>query len=423
MSCTNCGSSSPCSCSQQINTAVGRTCVTSCGCGNSSCSGCGCNAAIPATPLPFYACAPVCPENHKQTVVVQNFYYDIAAQNTWNVPTCGATAVLYVPGVKSIAIGAYIWSSEFGYFEVTAFDASSNQVTVKNNCNEDNAAPGTNVPACSKFTVTDPPQEDSPTSSTCIAVDFTAPPVVPAVGSCIPITLTDLDSIQVADLIQIGAGRYRVESIDGPDTITICNDGLGLVPGTAVIALNGAGDYQYCITVVSTCCERILDEFGGDLTPCSDFENDLSNPDVTGDLVAGPTTIGDGEFLDSDSIVLSFENESTCRTMQGIVAVSTKFELAEDGTSGTNILTFSLLQSINGAPPTTVYTNTDAWAAAAVAQNSYARDFNYPTTVAVAAGTTVTLAYTFRIALQASGDGEAIISNLLIRGVGLGVAV
>lgn len=417
--CTNCGSNSPCSCSQQVQTSVGRTCVTSCGCGNPSCCGtCGCNTALPASPLPFYACAPACPENHKQTVVVQNFYYDIAAQNTWNVPDCGETAVLYVPGIKSIAIGAYIWSSEFGYFEVTAFDSSSNQVTVINNCNEDNAAAGTNVPACSKFTVSDPPQEDTPTSDSCVAIDFTAP----AVGVCIPITLTNLDSIQASDLIQIGAGRYRVASIDGPDVITICNDGLGLVAGTAVIARDPAGNYQYCITVVSTCCERLQEEFGGDLTPCSNFENKVISvfdtaPEETSVTINNPNTTHD-----SPVITLALQNESTCRDMKATVTVTYYFSSAFLGTTGFNTVTYSLFEVVDAVPPAVVQTGRDGWGGNLDNAALY-RNFSYTTVVDIPAATTVTLSYFVRFLLVATDDGSALYTKINLNGNALGVAV
>lgn len=412
MTCTNCGSNSPCSCSQQ------RACDTICSCGNPSCGGdCGCGTPLPATPTPFYACAPVCPESHTQTLVVQNFYYDIAAQNTWNIPNCGETAVLFVPGLKSIAIGAYIWSSEFGYLEVTAFNASTNQLTVKNNCNAGNAGPGTNVPACSKFTVSDPPADNSETTDSCVAIDFTAP----ADTVCIPITLTNLDSIQVSDEIQIGAGRYRVQSIDGPNIITICNDGLGLVAGTAVIAQDPAGNYQYCITLVSTCCARIEEEFGGDLTPCSNFEN-LVVTQNEGEFIPGAETIGDTETGNTSSIVVEFDNTSECRTMKGTLTVTFGFTLGYLGTTGINTVSIAISESVDGGLPGAAYVVEEGWAGDPGIAVALARTYVFTREFTVTPGISTTFAYQGSVSLSATGDGEVVFSQVSMHVTGMAVA-
>ncbi len=246
MSCSNCGSQTPCSCSQQVQ--------RNCSCGNSACGGgCGCNSPLPATPLPFYACAPACPENHKQTIVRQQFYYDIAAQNTWNVPECGGTAVLSVPGLVSINIGTYIRNKVYGYFEVVAFDASSQQITVENHCNAGNAATGTTVPACTTFGLDGPPCECVDSSQVCVAIDFTAP----ANGACVDITLTSTTGLTASDTVEIGSGFYFLQAIKPNDVVTICNHGQGITPGTPVIARDVNGNYQYCLSIISqNSCDR-----------------------------------------------------------------------------------------------------------------------------------------------------------------------
>ncbi len=248
MACSNCGSTLPCPCSQQFQTGVGRTCVDPCGtqqgCNPNDC----CSPSLPASPVPFYACVPSCPESHTQTLVQQQFYADISAQNSWNVPLCGATAILAVPGLKSVNIGSYIWNATFGYFEVTAFDVTTGQLTVLNHCNDGNAATGTTVPACTLFTVTVPPCDCGTSTQVCVAIDFTAP----AIGDCIDITLTDTVGLQDSDTVQIGTGFYFLQTIKPNNIVTICNQGDGILAGTPVIAKDANGNYQYCLSIISS---------------------------------------------------------------------------------------------------------------------------------------------------------------------------
>lgn len=416
MSCTNCGSNLPCGCSQQVQTGVGRTCVDPCGvpagCNPNQC----CSPSLPGSPIPFYACTPSCPESHTQTLVQQQFYFDISAVNTWNVPTCGNTAVLAVPGIKSINIGSYIWDSEFGYFEVTAFDVTTGQITVVNHCNEDNAAPGTSVPACTLFTVTDPPPPDTPTTDTCVAIDFTAPSVCPDVGCCINITLTNLGAISAGDSIQIGAGRYSVDSIVSSEVITICNDlGLGLVPGTPVIALDAAGNYQYCITIAQSCCSQIEEEFPDGLTPCSDFENDRFGSSVATNAqdfnVPGSTTVN------STATTVVIANESSCRAMSALINAVAHI----DNVSTTDInMDYDLQEQVDGGGYVTLKSGT-------LVITGFVRipiDVSYSTVITVAAGASTTYNYRINITNNLGGsppDVECFSVNVTTSVLGIAV--
>lgn len=247
MACSNCGSTLPCPCSQQFQTGVGRTCVDPCGtqqgCNPNDC----CSSSLPASPVPFYACVPSCPESHTQTLVQQQFYFDISGQNSWNIPSCGNTAILAVPGLKSLNVGSYIWNALYGYFEITAFDITTGQVTVLNHCNAGNAAVGTTVPACTLFTVTVPPCDCGTETAVCVAIDFTAP----AIGNCLDITLTDTVGLQESNTVEIGTGFYFLSTIKPNNIVTICNQGDGILAGTPVIAKDADGKYQYCLSVTS----------------------------------------------------------------------------------------------------------------------------------------------------------------------------
>jgi hypothetical protein len=233
MACTTCGSSYPCGCRSSSP--------------SSNCPSQGCCTPVPSTPVPYYQCAPVCAEDHTKKITIQQFYTTVKVDNTWNIPACGETAVLSVAGLKSVEPGAYLWASEYGYFEIVSFDAANGEVTVQNNCNEGNAAVGTSVPACTDFIVSDPPCDCTDDSNVCVEIDFTAPDV----DDCIDITLTATSGLTAGDTVQIGSGFYFLQEIKPNNIVTICNQGEGITPGTSVIAKDSNGNYQYCLSVIS----------------------------------------------------------------------------------------------------------------------------------------------------------------------------
>mgnify|MGYP006921287115 CR=1 FL=1 len=257
MSCTVCGSSVSCNCSGN-RVSCGQSvsyCTTCNGNGCNSCSGTGnCNVnVVPACPQPYYNCAPSCQESNTQKIIINQFAQCLNVVNSWNIPACGLSATLSIPGLTAITIGSYLWDEEFGYFEITAFDSGLQQVTVINHCNEENAAAGTSVPACTCFLNAAPPTEEEPSSTPCVAIDFTAP----AVSACIDITLTNTTGILAGDVVQIGSGFYRIAEVKPNDIVNICNDGDGITPGTSVIAQDASGNYQYCLQIISTSpCDR-----------------------------------------------------------------------------------------------------------------------------------------------------------------------
>lgn len=222
-------------------------------CGSGSClGGCGCNAKAGCkSGQPYYACTPVCPEDHCQSVIVPQFAYALKIENTFNVPECGGQATIFVTNTTTVHVGGYIWSSQFGWFEIVDFNKNNGQITIQNNCTEGNADPGTEVPVCSTFVVTTtPPSGVSGFAALFpyVAIDFTAPDV----GNCLLITVTTVNTLAVGKTVQIGSGRYRIDSIPDSTHIVICNDGQGITPGTSVIALNESGDYQYPITIIDS---------------------------------------------------------------------------------------------------------------------------------------------------------------------------
>lgn len=252
-----------------------------CGCPQNTCCD---NTVLPA-PSPGCIPAPSCEQDHCNTVIKQQFFATLKVLNSWNIPACGGSAILSVPGLANILVGSYLWNTLYGYFEVISFNPTNGQVTIKNNCNDGNQPSGTQVPACTDFVVTPPPVTASGSSGQTslfpyVAIDFTAPPVCPAIGCCITITLTTVNGLQVGKNVQIGSGVYSVSSISSPTLITICNDGAGITPGTPVIALNSVGQFQYPVILIDAnpCTIPPVDE--GTLLVCN---TNIVTP-LTGDI-------------------------------------------------------------------------------------------------------------------------------------------
>lgn len=219
------------------------------------CNSCGSSTGCNCSSTPFYSTADVCAEDHTQTIYQAQYAYSICPDVSWNVPVCGGAALLSVPGIIGITIGAYIWHPAYGFFQITSVNAKTGKVGIINSCVAGNASPGTQIPKCTCFIVTIPPAGAAQATNLYpyVAVDFTAP----AVGDCLDITVTTSIGLQVGDIISIGTGFYEIDAFVSPTVIRICNTGDGMLAGTAVIAQDAFGNYQYPISVVSNCCSTI----------------------------------------------------------------------------------------------------------------------------------------------------------------------
>lgn len=217
-----------------------------------------CCCGLPASPTPYYVGGVACKENHTQNIYYNQFNAGLTIKSAWNIPQCGGSAILSIPELVSITIGANLWHPIYGYFEVIAFDSDSRLITVQNNCLSDNAPVGSSVPECTTFTIT-PPRccEDINQNGVFVAYDFTAPDE----DDCIDITLTSLEGLIAGNDAQIGSGIYFLQDVKSNNVVTICNQGQGITPGTPVIAKNVAGDYQYPVVsiTVNSCTQDNVD--------------------------------------------------------------------------------------------------------------------------------------------------------------------
>lgn len=299
-------------------------------CGTSTCSGSSC-----ASGTAYYNSADVCEEDNCKKIYCNQFTFGVCPDVSWNVPSCGQTALLSVPGVQGASIGSYIWHTAYGYFQVVSVDADKGLLGVVNTCLTGNADPGTQIPKCTCFTVSPPPADVAANSELFpyVAIDFTAP----ADSTCLAITVTTISGLSVGDIISIGSGFYEIDSFISDTVINICNTGDGILPGTSVIAQDSFGIYQYPIFVTSSCCTTLGDAID-DLSALAFSYEPVA---VTGAIAAAASrTVGGGN-------VFAYTNTSATRTMQILVVYSFISKLEFANTSAA--IDFTIETNENGA--------------------------------------------------------------------------
>lgn len=124
----------------------------SCGlCGKSSCS-CTVN---PTALLPHYnnPCN-VCEEDSTKYIYIHRYTAAIKIMNEWITPAEGQIAVLQVPALVDMVVGASLWHPQYGYYLIIAFDAERQLLQIRNDRANTNAAPGSRVPSCTNFLLT-----------------------------------------------------------------------------------------------------------------------------------------------------------------------------------------------------------------------------------------------------------------------------
>lgn len=221
-----------------------------------SCSKCGSFNKCGCT-VPYYQQTDVCVEDHCLKVYQPQFNFSVCPTSSWNVPQCGQTAILSVPGLLGATVGSYLWHPQFGYYKIISVDAVNGLLGVVNTCVEGNASAGAQVPACTCFVVTDPPVETN-LSGVCVALDF----VAPAEDIPLDILLTGTTGLTVGDIVQIGTGFYFLSAIKPDNIVTIINKGEGIIPGTPVVAFDAEGNTILCLSTISEnpCNRETVDE-------------------------------------------------------------------------------------------------------------------------------------------------------------------
>jgi hypothetical protein len=317
-------------------------------CRSSTCTGC--------SALPYYTQSPVCEEDNCQKIYVNRHSFAMCPSNSWNVPLCGQTSILNVDGVQGISLGSYIWHTNYGYYQITSVNTSAGTVGITNDCTTGNPSPGTQIPACTCFVVTDQPAGTNNNANLFpfVAIDFTAP----SDATCIDITVTNANGISIGDTIAIGSGTYFVDAIASTTLITICNQGSGITPGTPVIARDAFGNYVYPIGVIASCCTVLAADVATLQTEMNTAQaNIITNAAQIADLTASvlsdsdtatTASITSGNSLTTvpGNIVLSWTNTSATRTMQVIVNYVARAQFT--GAAGATNVTYSIKNQVNG---------------------------------------------------------------------------
>lgn len=172
-----------------------------------------CNCAgncTPATPSPFYASSVGCQEEQVKTVIQNQYATGLTTSVSFNIPACGESVQVTFPGLQLVNIGSYLWNPTYGYLKITSFDIASATVTVQNECQDGNAAAGTEVPSCTVFTVTDNPIGiDNPCTN---AVVEQGALVVCKNGVMQPLDATSPGQVPVSQ--DAGTNEVKFETID-----------------------------------------------------------------------------------------------------------------------------------------------------------------------------------------------------------------
>src|SRR3972149_329755 len=196
---------------------------------------------------------PPCPENHCLEIITNIYSTGIQVSNSWIIPSCNDYAILIVPNLLAVHLGSYIWNNSFGFYEIVAYNSLNGELTIKNNCNVSNAAPGTEVPTCTIFIITDIPCDQLEDLFPFLASDFTAPNV----GFCTAIKVTTTISLFVGAIITLSTGaQNKAVSVTG--TINTVTTTLTNTIGIALINPSVNRNMQAMYAIIASCTGNVL---------------------------------------------------------------------------------------------------------------------------------------------------------------------
>lgn len=346
---------------------------------NTSCESNEINTSTCSEPCAIEECSvPPCPENHCTEIVITQFSNALQIRNEWVVPECGGQATILVSNLVLVHPGSFLWSAQYGYFEIMSLNEATGQLTVQNNCDSGNAAPGTTVAACTTFIVSDPPCVSITVNNPYVAEDF----IAPNNGDCVVISVTNTEGLVEQSDVYISTGVYRVNSIVTPTTIEICNDGAGLIGGTEVIAIGVNGELQYPIIPSNT------------TTVTSNTGN------------ATPDIIDSTNLTIFAAATLSIPNPSSTRSMHVFYSVTGNiYGSAIDASGNLFGIQSTIAETVDGVGPVTVRDDRQDFYAKFNTATDFSREVSYSGVDTVAPGGTFTLLATFNVLW--TGDATA----------------
>lgn len=238
--------------------------------------------------------ASICAEDCREVVYVNTISQVFKTKYAFSMPSCGASIRVVFAGVSDVAIGAYLWAMGIGSLRIKGFNANTSEIELENTCTSgcDQAPPGTPIAACTPFVLSPPDcgSQSSNLGATSLYPFLDAGFTAPSEGACIDITVTNVTGLSIGKNISINNGIYRINAVLSATRINICNDCCGLVAGTVVEYLDGAGNHIVPIILI-------------DANPCSSVSVHTGKPLVC----SGTTTVPiegteNGQVLVWDSV-------------------------------------------------------------------------------------------------------------------------
>lgn len=158
----------------------------------------------------------------------------LTVSNSWNIPACGANATLTVKKLKNLQLNSFLWNPSYGYFKITSFNAVTGEVVIENTCVEGNSSPGTIVPACTNFIVTDTPFAAQLTFGNSVAF------IMPACGDTVVVETNGVPNVVIGSYVWNPTAGFLEVTAYNSSTFDLtlqnnCNAG-NVAPGATVVA-------------------------------------------------------------------------------------------------------------------------------------------------------------------------------------------
>jgi len=355
-------------------------------------SDCGNDGTVPA-----YACSPdyggaPCPEDNCLEIRTVEYGAAIKTQDSFVMPACGIEATVIFPGVTSVHVGSYLWSANYGYLEITAFNPATQAILLRNNCNPSNILPGNNIPACVTFIVTAPPCDSLNSEVGYLTTNF----IVPNIASCVTVLVTDTSFYQTGFTVQLGNSSYTVGTVINATSMEICNTGSALSPGSTVVALNPDGSYQYPIIITNS---------------SSVFDSETF---ITG------VTISTGNTDEETITSISYTNLSPNKTSQIFYTLSgvVQGEALNSNTS-TETIELNIDEQVNGGGYVTRESERHSQYSGTNSAIDWSEQIEYSGVASVIPGQVFTLDARFEVTWIGAGGSSYVISNLQARIAGI----
>lgn len=293
-----------------------------------------CNPSATAGPAPYYEqVSREVTQEHQSVFASLCYAAGIIVPQAWVIADAGVDVVVTLTNVTYIPVGAYLYNPQYGYFKIAQWNPKSSTAGLINENITGTAAPGTSVPADTIFIVVAKPccEDDTSTLFPFLAQNFIAPPV----SQNLTIEVTSTFGLRLGDLVRIGTGVYRLNTILSSRQIAIYNEGAGIIPGTTVVARTPGGEYQYLIVSENASACSAPDVLQARLITCDGNLEKILRGRIIGQVPVLQSTTSNlvkFELLDADVRKCS-ELVASVNIIAGVL----NYTIPVDGTSGFSV--------------------------------------------------------------------------------------